>query len=129
MIYPDTSVALAHLLAEDHRPPAWIWSETLIASRMLEYQLWNRLHAKNLAASHSEAAQAIIGRSAFLELSPPVLARALEPFPTPVRTLDALHLASSDFLRNNGQSIQVATYDQHRVTAAKALGFPLAQLA
>jgi predicted nucleic acid-binding protein len=128
VIYLDTSVALAHLLAEDHRPPNRIWSETLITSRLLEYELYNRLHAKGLADSHAAAASAILERLAFLELSPPVLARALEPFPASVRTLDALHLASAEFLRSSGQSIQLATYDQRMLTAAKALGLPLVEL-
>ena len=29
MIYVDTSVVLAHLLAEDRRPPDALWRETL----------------------------------------------------------------------------------------------------
>ena len=44
MIYVDTSVALAHLLAEDRRPPEALWTEELVTSRLLEYELWNRLH-------------------------------------------------------------------------------------
>ena len=129
MIYLDTSVALAHLLAEDVRPPDWIWGETLTASRLLEYELWNRLRARELADSHAEAALAVFGRIAFLELSAPVLARALAPFPTPVRTLDALHLASADFLRSSGQPLQLATYDQRMMTAGVAMGMVLAELA
>ena len=63
----------------------------------------------------------MIGRVALLELLPPVLARALEPFPTPVRTLDALHLASLDFLRQQGQAIQLASYDDRMLKAAAAM--------
>ncbi|MFP6816461.1 MAG: PIN domain-containing protein [Pseudomonadales bacterium] len=128
MIYLDTSVALAHLLAEDQRPKDTIWSETLITSRLLEYELYTRLHAKGLTDSHGQAALAILERLAFLALSPPVLARALEPFPTPVSTLDALHLASAEFLRASGQPVALATYDQRMQTAAKALGLPLVEL-
>ena len=40
--------ALAHLLAEDRRPPASLWSETLVASRLLEYEIRTRLHARDL---------------------------------------------------------------------------------
>lgn len=128
MIYIDTSVALAHLLAEDVRPPVWIWNETLIASRLLEYELWNRLQAKGLGDPYFEAAKEVIGRTALLELSPPVLSRALEPFPARVRTLDALHLASADFLIANGQSVQLASYDQRMVAVADAMGIPLVEL-
>ena len=38
MIYLVSSVALAHLLAEDRQPPASLWEETLISSRLLEYE-------------------------------------------------------------------------------------------
>ena len=55
MIYLDTSVALAHLLAEDRAPPDALWHESLIASRLLEYEMWNRLHARRLGRSHGEA--------------------------------------------------------------------------
>ncbi len=73
-------------------------------------------------------ARALIGRIALIELSPPVLARALEPFPSTVRTLDALHLASVEFLRNRGQAVELATYDKRLMEAAQALGIPLFRL-
>jgi predicted nucleic acid-binding protein len=59
---------------------------------------------------------------AFLELVPPVLARALEPFPVVVRTLDALHLATIEYLRGIGQRPTLATYDQRLSQAASAMG-------
>ena len=123
MIYADTSVLLAQLLAEDRCPPAALWQETLVSSRLLEYEIWNRVNARKLAQSHGEAARSLIGRVALLELAPPVLARALEPFPEPVRTLAALHLASADFLRSQGQQLKVATYDKRMARVARALGF------
>ena len=128
MIYLDTSVVLAQLLAEDHRPPVSLWDEALVASRLMEYEVWTRLHARGLAESHGEAASGLIGRVALLELSPPVLARALDAFPVPVRTLDALHLASCDYLRNQGQSVSLASYDHRMTTAARALALPVYDL-
>ena len=130
MIYLDTSVALAHLLAEDRRPPARLWDETLVASRLLEYEIWTRLHARGLSESHGEAARGLVGRLALLELSPPVLARALEAFPVSaaMRTLDALHLASCDYLRRQGQTLSLASYDRRMTTAARSLSIPLFDL-
>ncbi len=125
MIYLDTSVALAHLLAEDRTPPNELWGAELASSRLLEYEIWTRLHARRLGASHGESARKLIGRVALLELLPPVLTRALEPFPTPVRTLDALHLASLDFLRQQGQAIQLASYDDRMLKAAAALSIKI----
>jgi predicted nucleic acid-binding protein len=125
VIYLDTSVALAHLLAEDRTPPPSIWQQSLVSSRLLEYELWTRIHARRLARSHGEPVRALLGRIALLELAAPVLARALEPFPVALRTLDALHLASIDFLRAQGQSIELATYDERLRAAAEVLEIPL----
>jgi len=125
VIYLDTSVALAQLLAEDRVPPERLWRESLISSRLLEYEIWTRIHARKLADSHGDHVRALVGRVALLELAPPVLARALEPFPTPVRTLDALHLASMEFLRVHGQRLALASYDDRLITAARGLRIPV----
>ena len=128
MIYLDTSVALAHILAEDRAPPSSLWQQSLVASRLLEYETWTRLHARGLGRSHGEEARSLIGRVALIELAPPILARALDLYPTSVRTLDALHLASIEFLRARGQTVELASYDERLLAAARALGiaaFPL----
>ncbi len=128
MIYLDSSVALAQLLVEDRLPPDTLWREPLISSRLLEYEIWIRIHARKLARSHGDEVRALLGRVALIELTPPVLARALDPFPRPVRTLDALHLASIEFLRAQGQAIQLACYDERLIAAARALTIPLLEL-
>ena len=125
MIYLDSSVALAHLLAEDRVPPERLWGEALASSRLLEYEVWTRIHARRLARSHGESVRALVGRVSLVELAPPVLSRALEPFPRPLRTLDALHLASIEFLRTQGQSVELATYDERLARAARGLKIPL----
>src|SRR5207248_3261651 len=84
---------------ESRVPPQRLWGEPLSSSRLLEYEVWTRIHGRRLAGSHGESVRALIGRVALVELAPPVLSRALEPFARPVRTLDALHLASMEFLR------------------------------
>ena len=128
MIYLDTSVALAHLLAEDRAPSPVIWDQEIVSSRLLEYEVWTRLHARRLGRSHGEAARALIDRVSLIELAPPVLARALEPFPVPVRTLDALHLASMEFVRAQGQTLELASYDARLLRAARALKIRRARL-
>ena len=128
MIYLDTSVALAHLLTEDRSPPDSLWEEPLVSSRLLEYEIWNRIHARGLGRSHAEEVRALIGRVALIELAPPVLARALEPFPVPIRTLDALHLASIEFMRARRQRLELASFDDRLAAAARALDIPLYEL-
>jgi hypothetical protein len=128
MIYIDTSVALAQLFAEDRMPPVHLWQETLVSSRLLIYELWTRVHAHGLAESHGEMARQITGRIAMLELTPAVLVRALEPFPAPVRTLDAIHLASLEFLQNNSQKVELASYDDKMIRCARLLHIPIFKL-
>ena len=126
MIYLDTSVALAQLLAEDRYPPAGFWSQELVTSRLLEYELWNAIHRRGLADSHGEDAQRMIQSLAVAELSREVLRRATERFPVRVRTLDALHLSTLLFLRDQGIEMQLAAYDGRLIDAARALDIPLA---
>ena len=128
MIYLDTSVVLAHLLAEDRQPPESLWKQPLVSSRLLEYEARTRIDALPLGQTHGETARALIDRLALLELASPVLARAVEPFPVPVRTLDALHLASIEFLRRRGHSVELATYDDRLSAAARALDIRLLEL-
>ena len=118
-------MALAHLLAADRRPLPAIWEGTLVASRLIEYEIWTRLHAYKLAESHGDAAHGIIERIALVELAPPVVERALDEFPCPVRTLDALHLATFYFLWRQGQPIELASYDHRMLDAARAMGLPV----
>jgi predicted nucleic acid-binding protein len=70
----------------------------------------------------------LIGRLRLMELTPPVLARALQLFPAPLRTLDALHLATIEFIRAQGETVELATYDNRLVEAAGALGIALSQV-
>ena len=125
MIYVDTSVALAQLLAEDRCPPESLWRTTVVSSRLTEYEVWTRVHARRLGGSHGETVKLLLGRFGWLELSPIVLARALEPWPIAVRTLDTLHLASIEFLRSRSQDVVLATYDDRMIASARRLSIEL----
>lgn len=60
------------------------------------------------------------------DVSRAVLVRAAEAFPTPVRTLDAIHLATvvlaSRSRDSGGPRLTVATHDPELGLAARALG-------
>ena len=128
MIYVDTSVALAHLLSEDRIPPARLWEEDLVSSRLLEFEVWNRIHSRGLGHSHSDEVHQMLSGIAMVQMISTVLARALEAFPVPVRTLDALHLASIEFLRAQSLRVHLASYDSRMLTAAKKLRIPIYNL-
>jgi predicted nucleic acid-binding protein len=128
VIYLDSSVALARVFSEPHAPPGPFWQQQLVSSRLLEFEVWNRVHAYRLATTHASEATTLLLGVEVLEMNRPILSRALEPWPVPVRTLDALHLATLEYLRRQGEMVELATYDRRLIAAAQALGIPLAAL-
>jgi hypothetical protein len=57
-------------------------------------------------------------------LRPPVLSRASEPLPTPLGTLDAMHLATALIWRDRtGSALVMATHDSALGLAARTFGF------
>ena len=92
-----------------------------MSSRLLECEVWNLINAHQLQKSHGDAVRNLIGRIAMVEMVGPVLSCALQPFTVRVRTLDAIHLASLEFIRAQKQSVQLASYDERLLAAARAL--------
>jgi len=128
MIYVDTSVVLAQAFAEDRLPDPAIWLEPLVSSRLLEHEVWIRIHGAGLAGSHGDVVRRLLDGIAFEELDRDVLARSLDPFPVRVRTLDALHLSTLHFLRVRGLHLELATFEPRMRDAAAAAGIPLARI-
>ena len=107
--------------------PESLWAEPLVSTRLAEYEVWNRIYALGLGDSHG-GIRLLLGRLRWLEMTPMVLARALDPWPAPLRTLDALHLASVEFLRAHGQNVKLASYDERVIKAARRLSISLFSL-
>jgi predicted nucleic acid-binding protein len=127
LTYIDSSVVLAQLFAEDLRPSATLWSQVLVSSRLLEYEVWNRALARSQRPDRTEIA-ALLSKVDMTEMSASALRRALQPFPVPVRTLDALHLATAVFLNAESDPVQLASFDARMLSAARALGIEAAAL-
>jgi hypothetical protein len=125
VIYLDSSVLLAQIFAEDRSLPESAAEGTLTSSRLLEYELWNRIRARGFTQSHGQEVEAFLARVSLIDLTPEVLGRALNPFPIPVRTLDGLHLATIEFLRAGGEDVDLASFDRRLVVAARALGIAI----
>ncbi len=124
MVYVDSSVLIAHLLSEDRRPSPDIWHEPVASSRLLEIEAWNRIHTP-AREDLGVALRTLLDRLYLLEMDTVVLGRAIEPFPIPIRALDAIHLAKADFLRTTGRAVSIATYDARMRGAAERMGFEL----
>jgi hypothetical protein len=86
-----------------------------------------RLHA-SLTPEEAAGRRAVV--SEWLEavdlvlMQRPILARASEPFPTALGTLDAIHLATALVWRDRMQQpLSVATHDAGLALAARSFGF------
>ena len=84
-----------------------------------------RLHAYGRAAADSEVLRATLMSIGTVELDAAACTRVSSPFPVPVRTLDALHLAAADHVRARGVSVELASYDERMCEAARSLGFEI----
>ena len=128
MIYLDSSVLLAQLLMEERRPPDSFWRHPLTSSRLLVYEVWVRIHARGVREAQYGEVRHALARVNLVEMTEVALARALRPVPVTLRTLDALHLATLDYLQSQRETVELASYDNRLIAAAQALGFSLAAL-
>jgi hypothetical protein len=78
------------------------------------------MHPCGYGPAFGFSGRALIGRLRLVGLTPTVLARALPPLPVPVRTLDCLHLATIEFIRGEGEPVELASYDNRLLAAARA---------
>jgi hypothetical protein len=75
------------------------------------------------AASRSSMVKEWLEAVDLVLLQRPILTRASEPFPTPLGTLDALHLATALVWRDRlEQELVMVTHDGGLATAARAFG-------
>ena len=133
--YLDTSALLRLVLSEPEALDELRSADALVSSELLAVESLRTLDRLRVQGSLSvEEAAARRGLVAeWLEavdlvvLQRPVLARASEPFPTPLGTLDALHLATALVWRDrNPQELVVATHDRDLALAARSFGFVVA---
>ena len=128
LTYVGSSVALAYLFAEPRQPRPDVWERQLVSSRLLEYKIWTRVHARGGTTAMRAGARALLSGIELFEMGREGLARAVSPFPIHVRTLDGLHLATMHFLLQQGDAVEIVSYDNRLLSAAVMLGVAAAPL-
>jgi predicted nucleic acid-binding protein len=130
--YLDSSVLLRLVLGEPGRLREWPEVERGVTSALAEVECLRTLDRLALRGSLSgaevaerrAAIYALLEAVELVELSAVVLARAAQPFPVPLGTLDALHLATALLWRERGErGLAFATHDAALGLAARASGF------
>lgn len=132
-IYVDTSVVLRNVFDEPGQPIAfWTMDDVPRSSDLVRVEAARALQRRRLdgeldddtLAAASLVLQELLDRLGEIVLDRHVLDRAAGAFPSRVRTLDALHLASAVLWREHGEQVSAfLTHDNRQATAARALGF------
>lgn len=130
--YLDASVLLRVVLGEPGRLKEWPAIEEGVASALAEVECLRTLDRLRLRGALSDQEMAerrgamleLLDAVALVEVTAPVLRRAADPFPTPLGTLDAIHLATALAWREERDSpLLLATHDASLGLGARACGF------
>jgi len=129
-VYLDTSVVLSRFLGQSNALKSWGEWDRAFTSDLTHVEFHRTLDRLRLNGSITDLER--VQLSAHFRvlwqtlhrvpLAPTILARAAEPFPTVVGTLDALHLASAlAAARADGDNLTVLTHDDQLGRAASAM--------
>ncbi len=130
--YVDTSVLLRIVLREPGALEDLQSYDGLISSEIIAVESARTIDRLRLQGALTLEEAAVRSRTIgdWLEavdlvlLRPPVLNRAAEPMPTPLGTLDAIHLATALLWRDRlGPLTSIATHDAALAIAARTFGF------
>ena len=133
--YLDASVVLRVVLEAPEPLREWPRLEQGISSALLRVECYRTLerlwHHGELTDEelerHRLQVSALIGRLQTLDVGNEVLTRAAEPFPTHLKTLDAVHLATALLFRRSpageSQRVVFATHDKQLAHAAREMHF------
>jgi predicted nucleic acid-binding protein len=129
--YVDASVLLRVILGQRDRLEEWRSIETGVASALAEIECLRTLDRLRLRtqlsdsdfAARREAVFRLTEEMEIVELASGVLSRASQPLPTPLGTLDAIHLATALLWNERAdRQLVMATHDVALGVAAKACG-------
>ena len=132
--YIDSSVLLRIVLGQPGALKGWRAIQTGVSSRIVEVECLRtldrfRLHSSmkdHELALRREAVYRFLEALEVVEISYPILARASQPLPAELGTLDSIHLATAMLWREmNHADLVMATHDQALGLAARACGFRL----
>lgn len=105
---------------------------TGVTSGLLEVECLRTIDRLHLAdaldddetAERRETVYRMLEMVEVIEPTAPVLRRASQPLPTPLGTLDSIHLATASLWRETrGKDLTIATHDKALAMAARANGF------
>jgi predicted nucleic acid-binding protein len=129
-VYVDSSVVLRIVLGEPKPLREWSRITSAIASEIARVEclrvldrlrMTGAMDDREVARRRASTIKVLTGFE-LVRINRAVLDRAAEPFPTLIRTLDAVHLASALLVHGRDPALRLATHDADLATAAQAVG-------
>lgn len=133
-VFVDTSVVLRYLLGQADVVDCWGQWEQAFVSDLIRTEFYRTIDRLRLQGEITDADRVQLGLdfvSFFrtchrVPVGEKVLARAEQPFPTVIGTLDAIHLATLLLVQQaTGHEITLLTHDLQLARAALACGVPV----
>ncbi|MEI6226100.1 MAG: type II toxin-antitoxin system VapC family toxin [Deltaproteobacteria bacterium] len=130
--YIDSSVLLRLVLSEPDALREWPDVHQGVTSALAEVEVLRTLDRLRFSAptldslalvDRREVAFQVLEGLETIEITRSVLSRAAQPLPTPLGTLDAIHLVSALAWREQFEGLFFATHDPGLAAAARASGF------
>ncbi len=132
-VYVDTSVILRIVLGEGEVLRSWNDMEEWASSELLAVEVRRTLDRLRIerhlnlegSARATAAFDALLVGMVNLRVVPGILVAASRSMALPVKTLDAIHIASAELLReaDGYEDLVFATHDVQQAAAARAVGF------
>ena len=132
LFYLDSSLLLGHLIDKNGFILHADSIEHLICSPLVEIEIHRTLERLYLERKLAiEDYSQVIGDARLLfesitmiSLTKEIFDRAKESFPTPIKTLDSIHMSCILWLqKNQNKDVTLCTLDRQQTNCAKALGF------
>jgi predicted nucleic acid-binding protein len=124
VVYLDASAALKLIFAETESAAlkASIEQANVISSALLRTEVLRS--ARRADPSRVADAREVLRSITLLEIDDDILERAASLDPSPMRTLDAIHLATAVAIADELEAL--ITYDRRMIEGAKLIGLPVA---
>jgi predicted nucleic acid-binding protein len=131
-LYVDSSVILRFVLGAPNAITEWIEEPNAIGSMLVGVEVLRTLDRLRITGELNEgefqdrfrAARQILRRITLIDVTRSILLHASKPLPFPLKTLDAIHLATAiAWKRTRDAGTRLATHDRQLAHAATETGF------
>ncbi len=127
----DSSVVVRLVFGASSRLSEWSKLKHVVVSALVEVECFRVLDRERLrhaltdgqVAAFSENIRRLLDRAEIIDVSPAILARTKDAFPTQLGTLDALHVSTALLWKQwREPKLVFATHDQQQAAGARAVG-------